>query len=85
VGKVNSAASTSANVKSSSESRHSVVAELGPFLRSEVLLPVVVLGKVDILVLGQGLRVAQDVLIEAVQSDLGGIALQLAKVLGARL
>jgi hypothetical protein len=63
-----------------------MVAESGPLLRGEsILLPVEVLGKVNILVLAESLGVAQNVGLELVLGDLGGVALQLQEFLDARL
>lgn len=84
--KVDSAASSSADVECSSESGQGVVTELGPLLLVEsILLPVKVLGEVDILVLGQSLGVAQNVGLKLVLGDLGGLALQLQEFFDARL
>lgn len=86
MGKVNSTASSSASVKSSPESRQGVVAELGPLLLGEFsLLPVEVLGIVNVLVLAQSLGVAQNVGLKFGLGDLGGIALQLLELLDAWL
>lgn len=75
--KVNSSASSSADMECSSESRQGVVPELGPFLRAEsILLPVEIRGEVNILILGQSLGIAQNVRLKAVLGDPGGIALQ---------
>lgn len=84
--KVNSSASSSADVECSSESRQGVVTELGPFFLAEsILFPVKVLGKVNVLILGQSLGIAQNVGLKAVLGDLGGIALQLSELFSARL
>lgn len=84
--KVNSSASSSADMKCSSESRQGVVPELSPFFLVEsILLPVKVLGEVNILILGQSLGIAQNVGLKAVPGDLGGIALQLLEMLEAWL
>lgn len=86
MGKMDSSASSSANVECTSECRQGVVPELGPFFLGEPLLfPVKGLGEVNILILGQSLGVAQNVGLEAVLGDLGGIALQLLEVLKAWL
>lgn len=86
MGEVDSAASSSADVESSSESRQGVVAELGPLLLVESsLFPVEVLGEVDILVLGQSLGVAQNVGLKLLLGDLGGVALQLSEFFSAWL
>lgn len=75
--KVDSSASSAANVECSSESRQGVVPELGPFFLVEsILFPVKALGEVNILILGQSLGIAQNVGLKAVLGDLGGIALQ---------
>jgi len=84
--KMDSSASSSANVECSPESRQGVVAELGPFFLIEsILFPVKVLGKVRRLILGQSLGIAQNVGVKAVLGDLGGISLQLLELFKAWL
>ena len=84
--KVNSTASSTADVECSSESRQGVVTELGPFsLVESILLPVKVLGEVNIFVLGQSLGVAQNIGLKLVLGNPGGIALQLEEFLEAWL
>lgn len=84
--KMDSTASSSADVECSSESRQGVVPELGPlFLVESMLFPVEVLGEVDILILGQSLGVAQNVGLKLLLGDLGGLALQLLEFFEAWL
>lgn len=84
--KMDSSASSSANMECSPESRQGMVAELGPFFLVEsILFPVKVLGKVRCLILCQSLGIAQNVGVKAVLGDLGGISLQLLELFKAWL